>query len=658
MRAGSADAEDRRRPAAARRFRRPGQPASRIPGKRRRCPRRPAGPSAARLALAQLRAGRQPARAADLLPTVSAPEGRRRHQGPRREILGQRRHRHRHHDGAAAAEPRTVRLHAGLQLAYDSGSGNGPFGFGWSLGLPAITRKTDKGLPLYCDGDESDVFILAGAEDLVPVLDAAGGRKTLTRTVYGAPIQIAFYRPRIEGLFSRIERWTATDTGVSHWRTISRDNVTTLYGADPASRIADPADPAQIFSWHICRTWDDKGNAAIYSYAAEDSAGIDLAAAHEANRTAAGRAAQTYLKTIQYGNLQPYFPDWTAPQETRAPDRLDVLAWSSTTATTRAMPPAPQPDQPWPLRPDPFSTYRAGFEVRTYRRVQRLLFFNNFPGEPTAGADCLVRSLDLVYSDQQAPADPRNPIYTFLVSVTQTGYRPGRRRASPPGRCRRSSSSYSQPQIQPAVLTLDPDSQANLPEGLDGGTLPVGRPRRRGPVRHPQPTPAEPGTTSGTSAPATWSRSPTGRSAARASFGPLETVAAPAVPRRPVRRSGCSTWPAAAASTWSTWPARTRASSSGPKTRPSSRCSGSPRCPALDWSDPNVTFIDVTGDGLADILMTEDGLFTVLRLAGRRRGLRRRAAGPARLGRGKGPQRRARRRHRRPSSPPTCRATA
>ena len=32
--------------------------------------------------------------------------------------------------------------------------------------------------------------------------------------------------------------------------------------------------------------------------------------------------------------------------------------------------------------------------------------------------------------------------------------------------------------------------------------------------------------------------------------------------------------------------------------------------PELDWSDPNITFIDLTGDGLADILMTEDGLFT------------------------------------------------
>jgi hypothetical protein len=29
-----------------------------------------------------------------------------------------------------------------LSLSYDSGSGNGPFGFGWSLAMPAITRKT------------------------------------------------------------------------------------------------------------------------------------------------------------------------------------------------------------------------------------------------------------------------------------------------------------------------------------------------------------------------------------------------------------------------------------------------------------------------------------------------------------------------------------
>src|SRR5437899_7432716 len=38
-----------------------------------------------------------------------------------------------------------------LALSYDSGAGNGPFGFGWHLSLPTITRKTDKGLPRYDD---------------------------------------------------------------------------------------------------------------------------------------------------------------------------------------------------------------------------------------------------------------------------------------------------------------------------------------------------------------------------------------------------------------------------------------------------------------------------------------------------------------------------
>src|SRR4051812_13041096 len=36
-----------------------------------------------------------------------------------------------------------------LAVSYDSGAGNGPFGIGWNLSLPAITRRTDKGLPQY-----------------------------------------------------------------------------------------------------------------------------------------------------------------------------------------------------------------------------------------------------------------------------------------------------------------------------------------------------------------------------------------------------------------------------------------------------------------------------------------------------------------------------
>lgn len=125
-----------------------------------------------------------------------------------------------------------------LSLSYDSGAGNGSFGLGWNLSLPAITRKTDKGLPQYRDEEESDVFILSGSEDRVLIFkrDAKGN---WIRDAPGNPINdeierdgflVRRYRPRIEGLFARIERWTRQSDGDTYWRSISKDNITTLYG--------------------------------------------------------------------------------------------------------------------------------------------------------------------------------------------------------------------------------------------------------------------------------------------------------------------------------------------------------------------------------------------------------------------------------------------
>ena len=52
-------------------------------------------------------------------------------------------------------------------------------------------------------------------------------------------------------------------------------------------------------------------------------------------------------------------------------------------------PDVPPPDdkkgRAWPCRPDPFSTYRPGFEVRTYRLCRRVLMFHHFLGEPGVG---------------------------------------------------------------------------------------------------------------------------------------------------------------------------------------------------------------------------------------------------------------------------------
>ena len=49
----------------------------------------------------------------------------------------------------------------------------------------------------------------------------------------------------------------------------------------------------------------------------------------------------------------------------------------------------------WPARADAFSSYRAGFEIRTYRLCRRVLLYHTLPelGE----APCLVRSVVLTY---------------------------------------------------------------------------------------------------------------------------------------------------------------------------------------------------------------------------------------------------------------------
>src|SRR5499433_4192272 len=39
-----------------------------------------------------------------------------------------------------------------LNLVYSTGNGNGPFGLGWGLSIPGVSRKTSRGIPRY--GDE------------------------------------------------------------------------------------------------------------------------------------------------------------------------------------------------------------------------------------------------------------------------------------------------------------------------------------------------------------------------------------------------------------------------------------------------------------------------------------------------------------------------
>jgi RHS repeat-associated protein len=365
-----------------------------------------------------------------------------------------------------------------LALAYDSGAGNGPFGLGWSLSLPSITRRTDKGLPQYHDDEESDVLMLSGAEDLVRELvqDAQGAwqRQSDPRDGY----VVARYRPRVEGLFSRIERWSRQSDGDTFWRSISKDNVTTLYGKTPESRVADPVDPNGVFTWLICESRDDRGNALAYEYVPEDSSNVDLSQANERNRTAATRAANRYLKRIKYGNVPPLAPQGDIGQLSwlfevvfdygeghygeKAPDAHgSVFATASLSGN----------HQTWPVRQDPFSHYRARFEVRSYRLCRRVLMFHHFPAE-LGVADYLVRATEFSYRE--------TPIASFITSVTQSGFvRQGDgtylKRSLPSLDFEYTQAQVLEQALQNAGATvalevrdLDRESLANLPSDFDG----------------------------------------------------------------------------------------------------------------------------------------------------------------------------------------------
>lgn len=464
----------------------------------------------------------------------------------------------------------------GLALRYDSGAGNGPFGVGWLSSVPSITRKTDKGIPRYLDDAESDVFILSGAEDLVPV--HGGERKR-------GEFRVTRYHPRVEADFARVERWTHRDTGDIHWRTTSRDNVTNIFGRSKDARIADPDDPGRVFSWLIEEARDDRGNVVRYTYKGEDPAGIDPGAASEAGRFVDGAfqaTAQRYLKRIEYGNR--------APGDTSSWLFEVVFDYGEHDEAV----PSPQEARPWPVRRDPFSAYRPGFEVRSYRLCRRVLMFHRF--DELGPEPYLVRSTDLAYEHKDH--------LSAVVQVTQAGYlrdeRTGvyERATLPP-----LDLGYTERKVHDEVRALEPDALDGIPGGVDGaaarwvdldgeGISGVLVANERGWYYK-----ANLG--AGELAPPALLRSlPVPTSLASgvqvltdlAGEGKLDLVQyGPPAPGYFTRTEEGDWTPFA--------PFR--------------------ELPRIDWKDPNLRFFDVDGDGLADVLITEDEAFVWYRSRGK-----------------------------------------
>lgn len=259
-----------------------------------------------------------------------------------------------------------------LALSYSSGGGNGPFGLGWSLGLASISRKTEKRLPLYDAGDESDIYILSGAKDLVPID---------TKVINGD--KVTTYRPRTVSAYSRIQRFERGDK--TWWQTIAPDNSSRWFGAYPEPdgtvtpssfssnlTVQDPETPSNIFSWLLCEERDDKGNRTRYVYKAEDRLNVPPQYEHEANRQ--NSLSQRYIKRILYG---------------LKPDVIgESLDWIFELVFDYGDHDATNPEiisSAWPCRKDAFSSYRSGFDIRTYRLCERILQFNLMPDQSKLG---------------------------------------------------------------------------------------------------------------------------------------------------------------------------------------------------------------------------------------------------------------------------------
>jgi RHS repeat-associated protein len=472
-----------------------------------------------------------------------------------------------------------------LTLTYESGAGNGPFGLGWELSLPSISRKTDRGLPRYRDACESDVFILSGSEDLVPV-DAPEEVR--------AGHALKMYRPRIEGLFARIERWTDLETGEIHWRSSTRDNVLTVYGDSPESRIFDPREPSHVFRWLISGSYDGKGNAIRYHYVTEDVSGIDTHRVSEIRRAA---PSNRYIKRIFYGNREPlqchepYDGGWMFEFVFDYGDEgFEILGECEGQEFVCFDEHGIR--RSWPSRKDSFSTYRSGFEIRTHRLCRRTLMVHRFPdvlGTPR----CLVRASEFAYEEHFTAA--------HLKQVVQSGYV---RRASGEYLRKRLPTLdliYSQSPLETELsgpFEVKEANSENLPAGIGGeyrwvdldgegisGVL----------------TEAGPG----------WYYK---HNLGQGNFGRTEPL-----PRRPLGSLRTSTHqlldvggegqldfvyltPGAAGFYERFEDEDGLAGEWGPFRSFRSY-------PILNWADPNLRFLDLTGDGLADVLITEDAAF-------------------------------------------------
>ncbi|HEY1749690.1 MAG TPA: SpvB/TcaC N-terminal domain-containing protein [Caulobacteraceae bacterium] len=319
---------------------------------------------------------------------------------------------------------------AGLALSYASASGNGPFGIGFDIAVAKFTRRSASfGIPRY---DASDRFTHSEQGTLVERLTPAGQVDQRFEPAADPVWRVRGYLPRAEGSFARIEQWVRLADEVSHWIVQTNANETLVYGRSDEARIRDPRDPARIAEWLLEERLDAVGNKVRYRYSAADAA------------PGREQTSNRYLAEVAFGNF-----------EHGGAERFNVRVVLDYGGHEGETPP-PEPTAAPEPRPDPFSAYVTGFEVRTLWRCRRLLVYATHPGlfdcEPV-----LTRAVLLTYAQGRTGL-------SMLAAVQQRGWR------------RLADGAYAHEDLPPLTLgftPFDPAAQSYAELVVeDGGLIP------------------------------------------------------------------------------------------------------------------------------------------------------------------------------------------
>lgn len=274
-----------------------------------------------------------------------------------------------------------------LSLSYHSGSGNGPFGLGFGVNIPQITKKTSKGVPKY---DGTDTF-LWGGEDLVPL----DGQKSQL-----GEYKIKRFHTRTLSEHDIIEYYFS-DSGDSFWKIIDEHHVIHIFGKTKQAQIFDHENPSHIYTWLCEEVIYPQGDHIVYTYKHDEGSN------------------NKYINIVYYGNDKPLKDNVTDNNDLVGAKDFNwhfqvVFDYGQYNITDLTRKDLCSPMGDWDQRKDPFTVYKSGFPIRTNRLCKNILVFHRFDDEFKVDHPILVHSINLEYDESST--------ITKLKAVSDTGY--------------------------------------------------------------------------------------------------------------------------------------------------------------------------------------------------------------------------------------------